>query len=231
MRFAIIALLVATLCRPAFAATNDKSHTFIPATAIAPDAVMDLIHTLGHKGAVQLLTSDTSPYRWTAVLQSISTGTPEWLNVARELSYGVDAVSAADLQVPLAAALTQNPVGVLSLVDNNLLTVPYLCSGPFYDAIFLPLYLRDTKKALESLKEPAVEQYRLECLYKIETAIEIHKALNEPPPPEEEIKPAETKKEEMKIDPPPLVEGKKKEPKKRSKKRTAKKSDKDAEDD
>ncbi|MES2352976.1 MAG: hypothetical protein V4568_01035 [Pseudomonadota bacterium] len=237
MRFAIIALLVATLCRPAFAGTtlpdpNDKSYTFTPATAIPPDAVMDLINTLSPRGAVELLNSDSSPFRWTAVLQSISTGTSEWLDVAKELSYGVNAVTAADLQVSLAAALTQNPAGVLSLVDKNLLTVPFLCTGPFSDPAFLPLYLRDTKKALESIREPMVERYRVECLGKLEEAMTIQKALSEAALPDEEnnpdgVKPEEYKKEEMKIEPPPLVEGKKKE----SKKRTGKKPSKDAEED
>ena len=145
------------------------------ATDLTPQSIEKEIHSLGAKATVDKLNSGRRPRNWDRVLDRIETGSTEWLVVAKELSPGTDAGTSTGLQVTLAKTLPKNPGGVLRLIDEKNINVEYLCTSPFIepDPAFLRRYLRDSKRALEQLKQPDIDRYRLACLKEIEQTMSV----------------------------------------------------------
>lgn len=164
MRYPIFGFCVLLVC--CFAAASSES----PKSSLTSESIGQEVRTLGAKATVEKLNSGPRPRRWDLVLDRIESGAVEWLGVAKDLSPGTDAGTSTGLRVTLARALPKNPGGVLALIDGKVITVEYLCTAPFIEpeAAFLRRYLRDTKSALETLKDSTVDAYRRDCLQEIQ---------------------------------------------------------------
>jgi hypothetical protein len=128
------------------------------------------INRVGATQAIRNLSSSPLDKSWQQIEAHISNGEKEWVNIAKSLSTGADAGYAASLLISLAKALPKNPQNVLPLIDAQpYLSVSQLCGAPFIEPeeSFYQQYLKDTKEALENLKNPQLEQQRQLCLKKI----------------------------------------------------------------
>jgi|GEM_PF-3469064 len=174
MKMRIIGLVILLFCSGAFAASKAKARP----DALTPQSVMRQVESIGARATIQKL-HEPNAHRWTAVLHRVQSGKPEWLAVARELSRGLDPETSAEMRNALAKALAVNPGGVLRLIDGRVIDIDYLCGVPFTNRTpaFLKGYRADATRALKKLKDPDVEDYKSQCISKIERSVEIERLL------------------------------------------------------
>ncbi|MGE4482113.1 hypothetical protein [Acidocella sp.] len=89
------------------------------------------IHQQGARSVVVQLSAGTGD-QWTDVLNQISTGNNEWLEVAAALRPGTDAGTGEDLTGALAYALLKNPQGVLPLTGGDI-PLDAVCGVPLIE--------------------------------------------------------------------------------------------------
>jgi len=122
------------------------------------------------------------------LVNAISTGTKEWLEVARLLKSESDAAVSEDLFFALSLALHKNPIGVLSLIKTqprksqpNDFFIDWICRDPYLeDAVDLATeikFLKDTEKALVCMYDPThdkeIDVLRWQCLESIRRDLKI----------------------------------------------------------
>lgn len=114
--------------------------------------------------------------KWQQLERSISTGTKEWLEVARLLRSESDAGATEGLYFAVSHALPKNPIGVLSLIKTqpDAFTIDWICRDPYYDGIELSTeekFLKEAEKALVYMYDPnhdkELDVLRWQCLESI----------------------------------------------------------------
>lgn len=139
-----------------------------------PDEVLTAIH---EKGALQTVAEMTQGKRtaWEAMLIHIENGDAQWLDVARELRAGTDAVTTTELRFAVARALPISPQEVLNLIDRGF-QVEEICIIPFVEAdrAVEVDYLRRTKEALIRVNATKNDAARLQCLGFVEHYLSLY---------------------------------------------------------
>ncbi len=102
----------------------------------------------------------------------ISSGKPEWLEVASALKPASDAGSSEMLEMAAAAALPNNPSGVLGLVGPGF-SISWICGAPEFE---VPpektlRHLRRSLRALKKVKNPSAAEAKKRCVDTIENLI------------------------------------------------------------
>lgn len=96
--------------------------------------VKNKIKELGARRYINYSQPDVQSGEWECVMDNITNGLPEWLDLVQVLAPFTDAGTAEDLGLVLSIALQTNPTRVLALIDNRtqVLNVSEICSLPFY---------------------------------------------------------------------------------------------------
>jgi hypothetical protein len=89
------------------------------AVELTPSQIRDEIKRVGAKRVVDTMFSIEPDSQWTRMLDRISTGSNEWLDVAKQLKAESDAGASLDLNLAVAAALPKAPSAVLSVLDGS----------------------------------------------------------------------------------------------------------------
>jgi hypothetical protein len=108
------------------------------------------------------------------LINSISTGTDKWLEVAKLLKPGSDAAATEELFWAVSKALPKNPIGVLTLLKTQSKDFPIdlICRDPFFeDTVDLETegkFLKEAEKALVYLYDQShdkeLDALRWQCL-------------------------------------------------------------------
>lgn len=141
-----------------------------------PDDILTSIH---EKGALQTVAQMTQGKRaaWEAMLIHIENGDAQWLDVARELRAGTDAVTTIELRFAVARALPISPQEVLNLIDRGF-QVEEICVIPFVEAdrAVEVDYLKRTKEALMRVRATKNDAARLHCLGFVEQYLALYQS-------------------------------------------------------
>lgn len=86
---------------------------------LTPSQIRGEIKRVGAKHVVDTMFSIDPDSEWTRMLDNISTGSKEWLDVAKQLKVESDAGASLDLDLAVAAALPTAPSAVLSVLDGS----------------------------------------------------------------------------------------------------------------
>lgn len=139
-----------------------------------PDNILASIH---EKGARQTVAQMTQGKRtaWEAMLIHIENGDAQWLDVARELRAGTDAVTTTELRFAVARALPISPQEVLGLIGRGF-QVEEICVIPFVEAerAVEVDYLKRTKEALMRVSATKNDAARLHCLGFVEHYLSLY---------------------------------------------------------
>jgi hypothetical protein len=102
---------------------------------VTVNEVKNKIKELGVKGYIDYSQPEAQYGEWECVMDNITNGLPEWLDLVPTLAPFTDAGTAEDLGLVLSVALQTNPTRVLDLIDNRsqVLNEREICSLPFYD--------------------------------------------------------------------------------------------------
>jgi hypothetical protein len=108
------------------------------------------------------------------LVDSIATGTKEWLEVAKLLKSQSDGVVTEEIYWGVSNALPKNPIGVLTLIKTqpDAFTIDWICRDPFYeDTVDLATeekFLKDAEHALVYMYDPTqdkeIDAIRWQCL-------------------------------------------------------------------
>jgi hypothetical protein len=129
--------------------------------------ILSQIEQRGARAVVQELYE--SHESWSALLKAISSGTPEWLEVAKKLKSGTDAGSTNMLEIAVFRALGQAPLDTLRLLASDASSWSSVCSSNFLiddpaDQNALNL-IDKTIAELQNIKDPSVITTRDDCIH------------------------------------------------------------------
>lgn len=134
----------------------------------------EILAAIAKDGSAQTIARMTAGDRlaWEAVLRHIEKGETQWLEVARALRSGSDAVTTIELRFAVARALPKAPREVLALIGNGF-QLEEICIIPFIetDSTTELVYLQTTEKALLGLGFEVYNQNYERCLEFFETQI------------------------------------------------------------
>jgi hypothetical protein len=144
-----------------------------------------ILREIKHKGAKSVIAEYwvTEDYQKSErLVNSISSGKKEWLEVAKLLMAESDAGVTEELFFALSLALPKNPISVLSLLKTQEFraqptdfNIDWICRDPYYeDTVDLATeekFLRDAEKALVYMHDPTqdkeLDALRWQCLESI----------------------------------------------------------------
>jgi hypothetical protein len=115
------------------------------------------------------------------LIDSISTGTKEWLEVAKLLRPESDGVETELLYYAASMALPKNPIGVLPLLKNDFFPLDWICRDPYYeDTVDISTeekFLKEAEKALVYMYDPnhdkELDALRWQCLEGIRASLRL----------------------------------------------------------
>lgn len=137
----------------------------------APDVLVD-VERRGARAVVQEL-CENEP-RWQELLKVVSSGAPEWLDVAARLRQGSDAACSETLEIAIFFAIGNAPAETLKLLSKDRFSVLGVCSSNFLTDTPVDknaLNLIDKRiAALKAIKDPGLAATRDRCIQGLEQA-------------------------------------------------------------
>lgn len=106
--------------------------------SMTPGIVLDHIQHNGAKNYLIDLAKEnsraTSSSQWESIVEGLSSGQAEWLQIVPLIARYTDAGFAEDLTTALAQALPKNVAGVLNVLDEKIppVSIRAVCSMPLY---------------------------------------------------------------------------------------------------
>jgi len=125
----IVLLVVGILTFSSSAATN----------RLTPQNVVDHINHYGAKNYLHNLAKEnataSSTSEWESIVEGLSSGQTEWLQITPFIARYTDAGFAEDLATALAIALPKNVAGVMNVLDEKIppVSMRNVCSMPLYN--------------------------------------------------------------------------------------------------
>ena len=157
---------------------------FVILVLVCACGLITSLHVLAHELTAQNLQSAldsqgakrvardlwSKPEQWERVLVNISSGQPDWLEVARRLKMGVARHQRGALNFAIARALPLAPGEVLSIVGKEF-TVTQVCIVPYIEPAreSALAFLGRAEHALGNVREKKLQDTRRACLKRIET--------------------------------------------------------------
>jgi len=134
-----------------------------------PELFLARIRNEGAAAVVQSLWETTG---WSDLTAHVSSGKPEWVDVAIAISPGTDAGATEELQDALFAGLGQNPTYELSVLpvdesDGSPLSLSTICSGrsdPLGTYAASIAELQRVETAVEKVSIKSLERRKRQCL-------------------------------------------------------------------
>jgi hypothetical protein len=141
-------------------------------TELRPQDIQLAIQQRGAKSVAMELFENRE--KWPQLLKAVSSGSQEWLNVAKKLSAGTDAGATSMLQIAVTRALGNNPLETLKIMSDDtvnyspVFSAVFVCSSNFlidYPADESALeFIDSTVEKLKRIKEPTVANTRDQCI-------------------------------------------------------------------
>ena len=146
----------------------------VPAdTPMTPSSVLESVASIGARDTLRRIYDDKG--RWSALLSSIATGEPAWLDVAKKLRAVSDAGASEQLTLAVGEALEHLPANVLKLAAPEF-PIENVCGGPDVDDSRFDSYelsvaaINRRESRLRALHQPSLAGVRDLCISELEKA-------------------------------------------------------------
>ncbi|HKI85851.1 MAG TPA: hypothetical protein VKA53_03810 [Thermoanaerobaculia bacterium] len=147
------------------------SGALLGAASSEPTAakLLERIDRDGGDGVIRELWAAHEPFEF--MCAQISTGDPQWLQVASRLRPFSDAGASLSLDISMARALPKQPSAVLALIEPPW-RLEMVCGAPFIEppAEEVQAYLENAISVLSQPRSEPLEERRVACLYHLRTA-------------------------------------------------------------